>query len=214
MRGTPLLRPAGYALYFARVLPPWVAIITLLCTLFQLADASALLFFDRQAIAAGEVWRLVSAHLLHLNTHHLVENIAALVLINLLVGENITSRRWLLASLFCALFVGLSLHLLAPHVTWYAGLSGVLHGLLVVGVVTAAIKRRNGVVYGVALGVITMKLFLEGLYGPLPAAGQMQDIPIVIESHRYGAIGGLVYALFVEWPLHRFTRQQRAVVPQ
>lgn len=208
-----LLRPVNYSAYFARLVPPWVGVITLLCMLLQIAGDSTPLLYDRQALSSGEVWRLVSAHLLHLTPLHLGENIAALLLINLLVGSHLTSRRWLLASLICALFVSLALYLLAPQVEWYVGLSGVLHGLLVIGVITAAMKKSGSAVYVVALAAIATKLILEGLYGPLPGAEQLPHITIVIEAHRYGAISGLGYALFVEWPLHRYTHKKRDVPP-
>src|SRR5271169_3004971 len=57
-------------------------IVALLDGLLALGDSATLLLqYDRAAIGAGGWWRLLTAHLVHLDAHHLVLNELGLVLL-------------------------------------------------------------------------------------------------------------------------------------
>jgi membrane associated rhomboid family serine protease len=73
-----------------------------------------------------------------------------------------------------------------PQVTWYVGLSGVLHGALAAGAI--AWWRHESRLLALYLSVIFLgKLAWEQWHGPLPLSG---DLPVVVDAHLYGAIGG------------------------
>ena len=55
-----------------------------------------LLRFDRGGIAAGELWRLLTGHFVHLGVSHTLLNLAGLLLVWVLVGAACTWRQWLL----------------------------------------------------------------------------------------------------------------------
>ena len=58
-----------------------LAILLLLVLVLGLGDsANQLLRYDRSAIAAGGWWRLLTAHIVHLDVHHLVLNELGIVL--------------------------------------------------------------------------------------------------------------------------------------
>ncbi len=155
-----------------------------------------LLQYQREAISAGAWWRLLSAHLTHLNPTHLLLNLLGLALSWALVGRRLSPRRWLLALPLLALGVGLGLWLFSPEIAWYVGLSGVLHGVLVLGALAGL--RQEPLESGALLALVLAKLAWEGWSGAMSTAWVG---PVVVRAHLYGAMSAL--ALF---PLFAFKR--------
>ena len=91
------------------------------------------LIWDRDAINAGQWWRLVSAHVMHVDSRHLVFNMMGLLLLVDMVCQEMTARE--LASLLLISALGISGSLLhwQSSLQWYVGLSGVLYGLWAAG---------------------------------------------------------------------------------
>jgi rhomboid family GlyGly-CTERM serine protease len=164
-------------------------------------DASVWLRYDRQAILAGQIWRLFTGHLVHLGWPHLLVNLAGLALVWALVGSALSNGRWVATSLACALAVGLSLLVLSPTVARYVGLSGVLHGLMAAG---ALVQLRAGVQRaGWILGVLALKLAWEQMAGPLPGSAATAGGRIIVDAHLYGALAGLLAAWLVPVAMRR-----------
>lgn len=88
--------------------------------------------FDRSAIDSGQWWRLLSAHWVHLSAIHALGNSLGLLLCGYIGGEVFNRTATLIYLLFAMLFTGCGLWLIAPDLHYYVGLSGCLHGLLVV----------------------------------------------------------------------------------
>lgn len=85
--------------------------------------------YERSALLAGEEWRLLTAHLVHMNGMHLLFNLAGLFLLCELLWLDLPIRHGAGLLLISALGVGLLLWWLQPGLAWYAGMSGALHGL-------------------------------------------------------------------------------------
>src|SRR5271163_4444002 len=107
----------------------WLLLILLLLgAVLGLGDSvSALLRYDRSAIAAGGWWRLLTAHIVHLDLHHLLLNELGLVLVWALFAGDYDPLEWCIIVLSGALAISSGLWWLSPRVSWYVGLSGVLH---------------------------------------------------------------------------------------
>jgi len=159
--------------------------------------------FERAAIADGELWRLVSGHIVHLGMAHAALNAAGLVLIVWLVGREYTLRQWLLVSAITVAAIDVGLWWLVPELQWYVGLSGVLHGWLAAGVV-AQVRRRRPDAFLLAT-LLCGKLVFEGLFGALPGSVEAAGGPVVVEAHLYGTAGGVLSGLL----LIRFVRDRR-----
>ncbi len=161
-----------------------------------LGDAGRVaLRFERSAIATGEAWRLLSGHLAHLGTQHLVLNIAGLLLVWYLVGKRYTRAEWLVVALTAAAGVDLGLWFLEPGLQWYVGLSGLLHGLLAAGLIAGrAQQRTESVMIG---SVLAGKLLYESLIGPLPGSADAAGGPVVVSAHLYGTLGGAFAAILI-----------------
>ena len=152
----------------------------------QLRDA---LSYQRDAIAAGQWWRVLTAHFVHLDAGHALLNSLGLVLMWALFARDYSPWRWLAIYLAAALTISAGLWVLDPQVEWYVGASGALHGVLAAGTL-AHLRRRD--LDGWILAVFTVaKLSYEQFVGSMPFAGSVNT---VVDAHLYGAIGGLAVA--------------------
>jgi rhomboid family GlyGly-CTERM serine protease len=151
------------------------------------AGAIDLLRYDRAAIAAGESWRLLTAHFVHLSFRHAALDLGGLLLLWALFARDLSPGRWAIVILTAAAVIDYGLWFRDPRITWYLGLSGVLHGVLAAA---AVVRLRRGGLEGWALGgLLLTKLAYEQLHGAMPFDGR--DLPVVVDAHLYGALGGL-----------------------
>lgn len=142
--------------------------------------------YERALVLDGEIYRLFSAHFVHVDGTHLATNLMGLALVWALVGHEASASRWMIGLMASAISVGLGLLLIAPEIQWYVGLSGVLHGLAVAGACQVLRHHRF------LLGLIMAKLAWEQFY---PSAGNSAfGIPVIIDAHLFGALGGLLAA--------------------
>ena len=148
--------------------------------------------YDRVAVQQGEYWRLLTGHLLHLGFGHLWPNLAALSIMGALFRDFMSSRDWLVTGGAAALAIDAGLYWLDPNVSWYVGLSGVLHGFLAAGAF-ALLMRREGLGALLAIG-ISAKLIYEQAFGPIPFTAATTGGPVIVAAHLYGAAGGLLAA--------------------
>ncbi len=167
------------------------AVISAAVVIESFGDAGReLLRLERARVLDGEWWRLLSGHFTHLAPQHLALNAAGLGLVALLAGRAMTASQWLLAFLMSLVAVNTGLLVFDPQLNWYVGLSGVLHGLLVAGLVAALESRRTESI--VLLAVIAAKLAWEQFVGPIPGTSGAAGGAVIVNAHLYGAIGGAV----------------------
>jgi rhomboid family GlyGly-CTERM serine protease len=151
-----------------------------------------LLRYDRAALADGEAWRLLTAHVVHLDLRHALLNGCGLVLMWALFARDYTGRQWLLVVLGAVVAIDAGLWLLDSTVQWYVGSSGALHGIMAAGAL-AHLRRREPDGWILA-GFVVAKLTWEHWVGPLPLAGGT----VVVDAHLYGVIGGAAVAAFLK----------------
>ncbi|HXQ30421.1 MAG TPA: rhombosortase [Steroidobacteraceae bacterium] len=148
--------------------------------------------YERGAVAAGEWWRLLGCHLVHYDATHLAMNVGGLALLWWLYGADARGRDWLFIALASALGVSLGLWFLEPTLSWYLGLSGVLHGIWAGAGIMC--WKRWPLESVVTLALLAAKLMLESVHGPLSGA-LGASLPVITAAHRYGALAGLVAAV-------------------
>ena len=164
--------------------------------------------YDRAAVLDGQIWRLVTAHLVHLNAWHMAMNLTGLLLCWFFFTDLFTRRLlWLWlgvsAPVVGAAFVGLD-----PELTRYVGLSGLLHGLLVLLLVLG--WRGNPVLHTVVLAVVAGRLFWE--QRPDYDTEYLQafiDGSVYVNAHLYGALTGLALAAAVL--IQRYLRRRATI---
>ncbi|RMH22714.1 MAG: rhombosortase [Gammaproteobacteria bacterium] len=155
--------------------------------------AQTLLRYDRAAIANGEIWRLLTGNLAHLNWPHLWLNLAGLLLIWLLTQHLFSTRQWGLAFLFTSLGVSSGLYIFDSELLWYVGLSGILHGLLVAPLTFNI--RNNCLADHALLAIVLLKVIWEQFQGPMESSEALIEGQVVTDAHLFGAISGLVLGL-------------------
>ena len=166
----------------------------LLAIYFAVPGAAPDWRYDRAAILDGEAWRLVTGHLLHADVHHLGWNVFGVLLVWFLFARDYSPRQWLAILLVSTAVTSAGFLLLEPELDWYVGFSGVLHGCMAAGLVAWLGRERDPVTLVVAL-LFAAKLAWEHFAGPLPFTSATLALPVVVEAHSFGAIGGTLAAL-------------------
>jgi len=150
------------------------------------------LSYDRPEIAAGELWRLLSGHFVHLGISHLIWDAAGFLLIWYLVGQSFSRMQWAIVSLVTIVGIDLGFWFLEPNLSWYVGLSGLSHGVLAAGIVGSLKSGRVDMwILGAAL---IAKLVYEALVGPLPGSAESSGGTVIVVAHIYGAVSGAIAA--------------------
>jgi rhomboid family GlyGly-CTERM serine protease len=146
--------------------------------------------YDRDALAQGQLWRLLTAHWVHLGLRHALVNVLGFALLWALFVRDYSARQWLLIVFAALAAIDAGLWLWDSTVRWYVGSSGVLHGILAAGTV-ANLKRREppGLVLA---ALLAGKLLYEQRVGPLPFSGSSA---VVVDAHLFGVLGGAAAAL-------------------
>jgi rhomboid family GlyGly-CTERM serine protease len=164
-------------------------------------SARQLLRYDRLAVVdAHQLWRLVTGHLVHGSVTHMALNLAGLGLLAALFPRHYSLTGWLgiTGSSLAAIAVGFVFY--EPHLAWYVGLSGVLHGGLAAGAI--AWWRYESKALALALSVVLVaKLVWEQTQGALPLSG---DMTVIVDAHLYGSIGGALAGGLIWCGQHRW----------
>ncbi|MCL7714705.1 rhombosortase [Stenotrophomonas mori] len=141
------------------------------------------LLLDRDGLAQGQAWRLWSGHLLHLDATHAALNLAALLVIVAVAARQRIVPEIGVGAVAGMPVISLALMALQPTLQWYAGMSGLLHGVLVI-----VLLRRGGAVAAGLLLLLAFKLAWEAAAG-----GPWRDIAVVTLAHRLGAAWGVLW---------------------
>lgn len=152
--------------------------------------------YQRAAVLDGQIWRLVTAHLVHLNVWHMAMNLTGFLLCWFFFTDLFTRRLLWLWLGVSAPVVGLAFLGLDAELTRYVGLSGLLHGLLVLLLVLG--WRGNPVLHGLVLAVVAGRLVWEQRPGyDTEYLQALMDGSVYVNAHLYGALTGLALALGV-----------------
>jgi len=146
--------------------------------------------YERMAIAGGEWWRLITAHFVHIDLEHTLLNVMGVVLMWAIFARDLSPRQWLIVTTVVLLTIDAGLWFRDKGVDWYVGASGALHGFMAAG--TYVHVRRGDLDGWILVVFIVLKLGYEQLHGVLPFAES--GMPVVLNAHLYGAIGGLIAA--------------------
>lgn len=184
--------PIATALQWDRGRWIWLLLILLLlAAVLGLGDSvSALLRYDRSAIAAGGWWRLLTAHIVHLDARHLVLNELGLVLMWSLFAQDFDPVEWCAIVLSGALAISCGLWWLSPHVAWYVGASGVLHTVMGAGA-AKHLLARDWDRWILCLGLAGKLAWEQWAGHPAPL--------VVVDAHLYGAACGFAVGAALSW---------------
>jgi rhomboid family GlyGly-CTERM serine protease len=177
----------------------WIffAFIAVVCYIETFLIPSAITQYDLGRIMnANEYYRFLTAHFVHTNGFHFSMNVGSLFIVALLHQQYYSWWQWLIASLLIALGISAVLFFFDQDVEFYLGLSGLMHGLLAVGIATD-IKHKlpSGMIF---LACLVGKLLYEQISPPNFALESWIESYVAINAHAAGTgIGFLIGLLFV-----------------
>jgi rhomboid family GlyGly-CTERM serine protease len=164
----------------------------LIITLALIGDPASEIFqWTRGDIYDGELWRLVTAHLVHLDMRHALINVGVLILLTGLFGHVFTPTRHAIHAFVGMLIIDLGLTWLS-NLEWYVGLSGVLHTLAAAAVVRLIVDHQDRIAWGVAIFGL-LKIAFENTAGGLPFSGDQSRV--VTDAHLFGVLAGMILGL-------------------
>ena len=148
--------------------------------------------FNPNDIINGEIWRLVTGQMLHTNFNHVLLNVSGIVLIWALHGEYYNTKHYILAVTISLVLVGVGI-LLFGDGNNYAGLSGILHTLLVYGAMID-IKKQEKTGWLLLIG-IAAKVLYELIVGPAQYTKELIQADVAVEAHLIGCLAGILMGL-------------------
>jgi len=164
--------------------------------------------FDPVAIGAGEWWRLLTCNFVHLGWWHLFLNEMGLVVLVLLCPEELSWSVWVRRLLLLCLGMSVCLYFFVPQIQNYVGMSGVIHGLFVLGLVPQ-IRQKDLIAAG-CLAFLMGKVAWEMLAGVPVSDEAAIGGSVLVESHLYGSLSALIYGLIFGafWRVETFRRKK------
>lgn len=191
-------------------------ILTIAASVFPtFGDALA---YDRERVAGGELWRLLTAHLAHDNAKHCVLDLVSVAILAA-ACERVRRNSAGLATILAFLTVSFGLLPLTQDVDQYRGLSTIASSLFVCAAVLLlrdARRRRETRRVTIAsmllVGFLGKTLF-EAAAGTALFAGEVGTAPWPM-AHLVGAAAGLLGALVADRESRRNENELFAPIPE
>ena len=150
--------------------------------------------YHREAIAGGEVWRLLTCNWVHLGWWHLFLNEMGLLVLVLLCPEPLSGAVWARRLVLIGLGMSAGLYFFVPETEWYVGMSGAIHGLFVLGLGRQIVSGRDLIAAG-CLAFLVGKVAWELAMGVPVSDETAIGGRVLVESHLYGSLSALIYGL-------------------
>ncbi|MGH7411347.1 MAG: rhombosortase, partial [Candidatus Methylomirabilis sp.] len=166
-----------------------------------LPGAATRLQYDRAAIAAGELWRILSGHWTHVSADHLFWNVLAFVVLGA-IGERSSRVRFYTCLVGSAVVIPVALWTALPQLRTYRGLSGIdsaLFALLAVTLMKDVIHARRwtwvtglSAVFLAFIGKVGFEMATGRTIFVDSTAAHMLPVPL---AHCIGAVVGVIVGM-------------------
>ena len=153
------------------------------------------LLFLRENIQQGEIWRILTGNLVHSNYYHLGLNLAGFWVFLLLFKEIMNSTQLLINLMLLISGVGMGLYIFNPELYWYAGLSGALYGLFIIGAFYAVIDKDYLTASSIII-VIPSKIIWDHIHNTGQSNAELIGVPVSTDAHIYGIMIGVIIGIF------------------
>ena len=173
--------------------PLLVVIVSIVMALTEPASSN-LFAYDRNQLNNFQWWRLITGHFLHTNIPHLLLNTAGLALLWALHGHYYRTPHYLIQFLVLCLGTSIGLYYFDQNMQWYVGLSGVLHGLFVIGAYFD-IKHSFKSGWLMLIGV-WLKVIHEQIFGASEEVAELIAANVAVDAHLFGTITGSIIILY------------------
>ena len=196
IRKQPRLHPATDFPYLT-LLVSGIALI-----LFSLNDTATLLQYDRTAIAAGEVWRILTSHWIHWSFDHFFWCVITFVALGT-VCERLNRKGFILSIILSAILIPAFSWFADPAMELYRGLSGICSTVFMVAALlmmrqALADKNRAGLILpACAVLLFFGKILFEFVNGSAVFVHNSDIFTPVPQVHLAGCIVGIIVVVFI-----------------
>ncbi len=149
--------------------------------------------YQRDWMASGEFWRFLSAHWVHVGWMHLFLNGLSLVICVSLTTPGWSAKRWLIQTLLMGLGISILIELFNPEIGDYAGHSGILYGLYVLGGIS--LFARDRLIAVLIVAAIVIKVLMEQFSFFDFNTGGLIGARVIVDAHMYGLLMAIAIAL-------------------
>ena len=187
-----------------------IAAVAIWLPYYQAETGSLLNQYDfAQGLVWREPWRLLSAHIFHLDARHALYNALGLVMVCVFFARHFDVRTWLNAVLVIATLCSILVWLIGVPER-FVGLSGLIHGLLIMSLLLEWAKQKysfNDWLPPLVILLLVLKVLLE-------MAGLLDSQLLLSQGSTFGYVhaAGLIAGL-VAWRLHRRRLASLAITP-
>lgn len=151
--------------------------------------------YESDIFSTFEIWRLLTAHWVHLNwTHWLLNNLGFILLVAI-TRVNWRLLFWLKLIILHSVFISLALLLLNPHLNWYVGFSGVLYGLYICAALLNF--KKDKLTSSIIMAIVLVKVGSEQFIGSEISTQTLLGAPVIVDAHAYGVICGLCITILL-----------------
>lgn len=166
-------------------------------TLLWLLGESTLnaLMYHRSGIASGELWRVLSGHIVHSNGWHLLLNLASLLMIGLLFSQHLTRLFWFFVFVLSGLMISACYFWIAPEYEYYVGLSAVLYAVIIIGALLDI--KEQPLIAVLILVIVTARVIWQQYSGSMDSLAELIEDRVAIESHLFGICTGYVLGIIL-----------------
>ena len=149
--------------------------------------------YERDWIDTGQIWRVLSAHWVHVGWMHWLLNSLGLLIMVTLTTPGWSLPRWIFSTVSMALGISILMTLFNPEVRDFAGHSGVLYGLYLLGAISLYAQDR--LVALLVAAAIVIKILMEQFQFYDFNTGGLIGARVVVDSHLYGVFMAIAIAL-------------------
>jgi rhomboid family GlyGly-CTERM serine protease len=169
-------------------------LLSMLLIVFQFIQTD--LLFLRDNIQQGQLWRIWTGNLVHSNYYHLALNLAGFWLFLFIFKDLMNATQLLVTLILLISGVGLGLYFLNPTLYWYAGFSGALYGLYIIGATYALIKKD--IITGLTIiSVIPTKIIWDHLNATGQTNAELIGVPVSTDAHIYGISSAFLISICI-----------------